>query len=133
MGHDNRINWDNTRINTSLQARITNGDLMNDATYLIYIISFVLGSIVGLVLSYRKYTAPYVTKNIDIIALVVSIIGWMLVINSHLLTFIPVYLSITIGIFLVALVLGMRPGYGRYETVIGFILAAVVWIGTVLL
>ena len=106
---------------------------MNDATYLIYIISFVLGSIVGLVLSYRKYTAPYVTKNIDIIALVVSIIGWMLVINSHLLTFIPVYLSITIGIFLVALVLGMRPGYGRYETVIGFILAAVVWIGTVLL
>jgi energy-converting hydrogenase A subunit L len=105
---------------------------MNDATYLIYIISFVLGSIVGLVLSYRKYTAPYVTKNIDIIALAVSIIGWMLVINSSIITFIPVYLSITIGIFLVAMVLGMRPGYGRYETVIGFIIAAVVWIGTVL-
>jgi len=32
----------------------------------------------------------------------------------------------------VAMVLGMRPGYGRYETVIGFIIAAVVWIGTVL-
>ncbi|HEX7467217.1 MAG TPA: energy-converting hydrogenase subunit EhaL family protein, partial [Methanobacterium sp.] len=30
---------------------------MNDITYLIYIISFVLGSIVGLVLSYRKYNA----------------------------------------------------------------------------
>jgi energy-converting hydrogenase A subunit L len=105
---------------------------MNDATYLIYIISFVLGSIVGLVLSYRKYTAPYVTKNIDIIALAVSIIGWMLVINSHLIPFITIYLSITIGIFLVAMVLGMRPGYGRYETVIGFIIAAVVWIGTVL-
>ena len=105
---------------------------MNDATYLIYIISFVLGSIVGLVLSYRKYTAPYVTKNIDIIALIVSIIGWMLVINSHLITLIPIYLSITVGIFLVSLVLGMRPGYGTYETVIGFILAAVVWIGTVL-
>jgi energy-converting hydrogenase A subunit L len=105
---------------------------MNDATYLIYIISFVLGSIVGLVLSYRKYTAPYVTKNIDIIALAVSIIGWMLAINSHLIIFIPEYLSITIGIFLVAMVLGMRPGYGRYETVIGFIIAAVVWAGTVL-
>ena len=100
---------------------------MNDATYLIYIISFVLGSIVGLVLSYRKYTAPYVTKNIDIIALAVSIIGWMLVINSHLITFIPVYLSITIGIFLVAMVLGMRPGYGRYETVIGFIIACLLY------
>ncbi len=105
---------------------------MNDATYLIYIISFVLGSILGLVLSYRKYTAPYVTKNIDILALAVSIIGWMLVINSHLITIIPLYLSITIGIFLVAVVLGMRPGYGTYETIIGFILAAIVWIGTVL-
>jgi energy-converting hydrogenase A subunit L len=105
---------------------------MNDATYLLYIISFVLGSIVGLVLSYRKYTAPYVTKNIDMIALAVSIIGWMLIINSHLIIFIPIYLSITIGIFLVAMVLGMRPGYGRYETIIGFILAAIVYTGTVL-
>jgi energy-converting hydrogenase A subunit L len=107
---------------------------MNESIYLIYIISFVLGSIVGLVLSYRKYTAPYVTKNIDFVALVIAIIGWTLAINSQLLTFIPYYISITIGVFFIALVLGMRPGYGRYETIIGFIVSAIVWtIGTVLL
>ena len=105
---------------------------MNDTTYLIYIISFVLGSIVGLVLSYRKYTAPYVTKNIDVVALIISIIGWMLAVNGYLITLIPSYLTITVGIFLLAIVLGMRPGYGNYETVIGFILAAIVWMGTVL-
>ena len=107
---------------------------MNETIYLIYIISFVVGSIMGLVLSYRKYNAPYVTKNIDIVALIIAIIGWMLAINSQLITFIPYYITVTIGIFLLALVLGMRPGYGRYETFIGFIVAAVVWImGTVFL
>jgi len=106
---------------------------MNEVTYLIYIISFIIGSILGLVLSYRKYTAPFVTKNIDIVALVLAIIGWMLAVNSQLLTFIPSYITITIGIFLIALVIGMRPGYGRYETVIGFALAALVYVGTVLL
>jgi energy-converting hydrogenase A subunit L len=106
---------------------------MNVTIYLIYIISFVLGSIVGLVLSYRKYTAPYVTKNIDVLALVIAIIGWMLAVNGELITLIPVYITVTIGIFLLAIVLGMRPGYGRYETVIGFTLSAIVYIGTVLL
>ena len=106
---------------------------MNDTTYLIYIMSFVLGSIVGLVLSYRKYNAPYVTKNIDLVALVISIIGWMITVNSHLIIFISSYITITIGIFMIALVFGMRPGYGRYETVIGFIISAIVWIGMVLL
>lgn len=106
---------------------------MNEVTYLIYIISFVVGSIVGLVLSYRKYTAPFVTKNIDLVALVLAIIGWMLAVNSQIITFIPSYLTITIGIFLIALVIGMRPGYGRYETFIGFIISALVWLGTVLL
>lgn len=105
---------------------------MNTEIYLIYIISFVLGSIVGLVLSYRKYTAPYVTKNIDILALVISIIGWMLAVNGYLVTLIPSYLTITVGIFLLSMVLGMRPGYGINETVIGFSLSAIVWIGTVL-
>ena len=107
---------------------------MNETIYLVYIISFVLGSIVGLVLSYRKYKAPYVTKNIDVIALIIAIIGWTLAINSQFLTCIPYYISITIGVFFIAMVLGMRPGYGRYETVLGFIVSAIIWaIGTVLL
>ena len=132
MCHDSHYNSHNYFLYISIQASIENGDPMNDTTYFIYILSFVLGSLVGLVLSYRKYTAPYVTKNIDIIALVIAIVGWMITVNSQLITFIPSYISITIGIFLIAMVIGMRPGYGRYETVIGFVISAIVYIGTVL-
>jgi len=101
---------------------------MNETVYLIYIISFVLGSITGLVLSYRKYKAPYAIKNIDILALIISIIGWILTINSQYITFITPYITTTIGVFMIAIVLGMRPGYGRYETLIGFIVSAILWI-----
>ena len=70
--------------------------------YLVYILSFVIGMIIGLLLSYKKYTEPFVSKNIDLVALVISIIGWILFLNSQLITFIPQYISITIGLFLVA-------------------------------
>ncbi len=106
---------------------------MNSTIYLIYIISFVLGSIAGLSLSYRKYKAPFVTQNIDLIALIMALIGWFLAINGGLITFISSYYAITVGIFLIAMVLGMRPGYGRYETVIGFVISALIWAGTVYL
>lgn len=96
--------------------------------YLVYVVSFVIGSVVGLVLSYRKYTEPYITRNIDLVALILAIIGWMLAVNNPLFTIIPYYITITIGVFLIAMVIGMRPGYGRYETIIGFGLAAIVWI-----
>lgn len=102
---------------------------MNDQIlYLVYILAFVIGSIVGLVLSYKKYTEPFITRNIDLIALILAIIGWMLAVNFALLAIIPYYISITIGVFLIATVIGMRPGYGRYETVIGFAIAALIWI-----
>lgn len=103
---------------------------MTDILYLIYLISFVLGSIVGLLLSYKKYTAPFVTERIDIAALILAIIGWVLLINNTLLAIFQPAISITIGLFLVALVLGMRPGYGRYETVIGFIISGALWLVT---
>ena len=107
---------------------------MDQVIYLIYILSFVIGMIIGHVLSYKKYTEPFVSKNIDIVALVISIIGWILLLNSQLIMLIPQYISITIGLFLVALVLGMRPGYGRFELVIGFIVSGIIWItGMVLL
>jgi energy-converting hydrogenase A subunit L len=58
----------------------------------------------------------------------------MLALNNSLITIIPSYVSITIGVFLIAMVIGMRPGYGRYETIIGFVLAGIIWIlGTVIL
>lgn len=102
--------------------------------YLAYILSFVIGMIVGLLLSYKKYTEPFVSKNIDLAALVISIIGWILFLNSQFIMLIPQYISITVGLFLVAVVLGMRPGYGRYELAIGFVISGIIWVlGMVLL
>lgn len=102
--------------------------------YLAYLLSFVIGMITGLVLSYKKYTEPFVSKNIDIVALIISIIGWILVIDSQFITLTAQYISITIGLFFIAIVLGMRPGYGRFELLIGFIVSSIIWlIGMVLL
>ncbi|NYB52833.1 MAG: DUF2104 family protein [Methanobacteriaceae archaeon] len=101
---------------------------MNETIYLIYILSFVLGSLLGLVLSYRKYKAPYALGKLDIFAMVLAVIGWGLALNSVLITFIPQYITISIGVFLLAMVLGMRPGYGRNETFIGIIIAGIIWI-----
>jgi len=101
---------------------------MNEIIYLSYILSFVLGSILGLVLSYRKYKAPYYIGKMDLLALILAVIGWTLALNSALITFIPYYITVTIGVFLLAMVLGMRPGYGRNETFIGIIVAGIIWI-----
>ena len=107
---------------------------MDLTTYLAYILSFVIGMILGLVLSYKKYTEPFVSKNIDLVALVISIIGWILFLNNQFITLIPQYISVTVGLFFIAIVLGMRPGYGRYELATGFIVSGLIWlVGMVLL
>ena len=101
----------------------------NLITYLIYVLAFIIGSIIGLVLSYKKYTEPFVRKNIDLAALIIALVGWTITINYSLIEpIIPYYISITLGIFLIAMVIGMRPGYGRFETVIGFAVAGMIWI-----
>ncbi|HTX61286.1 MAG TPA: DUF2104 domain-containing protein [Methanobacterium sp.] len=98
-------------------------------TYLLYVLAFIIGSITGLVLSYKKYTEPFVRKNIDLAALILALIGWIITLNFSLLEpLVPYYVTITAGIFLIAMVIGMRPGYGRYETVIGFAVAGIIWI-----
>ncbi|MEN4006938.1 MAG: DUF2104 domain-containing protein [Methanobacteriaceae archaeon] len=101
---------------------------MFTAIHLVYIISFVVGMITGLLLSYKKYTEPFVIKKIDFAALMISIIGWFLLLNSQIVMFIPQYISITAGLFMVATVLGMRPGYGRYELALGFTVSGLIWI-----
>lgn len=110
---------------TSLKV---NRKMYDQIFYLLYILSFVIGSIAGLVFSYKKYTEPFITRNIDLIALILAIIGWMLVLNYPLISIIPSFVTIAIGVFLIAIVIGMRPGYGRYETIIGFALAGLIWI-----
>lgn len=98
-------------------------------TYLLYVLAFTVGSITGLVLSYKKYTEPFVKKNIDLAALALALIGWIITINYSLFEpLIPYYVTITIGVLFIAMVVGMRPGYGRFETVIGFAVAGIIWI-----
>jgi energy-converting hydrogenase A subunit L len=101
----------------------------NIIIYLIYVLAFIIGSIIGLVLSYKKYTEPFVRKNIDFAALILALVGWIITVNYSIIEpVIPYYISITMGLFLIAMVIGMRPGYGRFETVIGFAVAGIIWI-----
>ena len=82
------------------------------------IILFIVGNFIGLEYSYRKYSSPYVEKKIDKIALALSIIGGVLV-NS------PLYM---LGCLLIGFPLGMRPGYGRVEFIVGIITALLLYL-----
>ncbi|AAB98507.1 conserved hypothetical protein [Methanocaldococcus jannaschii DSM 2661] len=77
------------------------------------IILFIIGNFIGLEYSYRKYSSPYVEKGIDKFALAISVFGGILI-NS------PLYM---LGCLLIGFPLGMRPGYGRVEFVVGLAVA----------
>lgn len=91
--------------------------------YLIYILTFVIGSILGLLWSYKKHGEPYVIKGLDIAIAVIALIGWILIFN-----FTWSVILLAIGFFLVGFVLNERPGYGRLETVIGIVVSAVIYL-----
>jgi len=105
---------------------------MNELSYLIYLLVFIIGSILGLLISYKKYGEPFIFNDIDIISLVISIVGWVLLLNYGLIVSLFAFISpeiiISIALFLIALIIGMRPGYGRKETVIGIAISAIIWI-----
>lgn len=103
-------------------------------SYLIYLLVFIIGSVLGLLISYKKHGEPFVFNNIDIISLIIAIIGWVLLFNYGLFTslfgFISTEIMISIALFLIALVIGMRPGYGRKETIIAILTSIIIWIIT---
>ena len=105
---------------------------MNELSYLIYLLVFIIGSIVGLLISYKKHGEPFIFNDIDLVSLIIAIVGWVFLFNYgvivSLLGFMPLEIIIAIALFLIALVMGMRPGYGRKETVIGIAISAVIWI-----
>lgn len=105
---------------------------MNELFYLIYILVFIIGSIAGLLISYKKHGEPFVFNDIEIISLIISIIGWILLFNYELFVsligFISSEIIISIGLFLVTLVIGMKPGYGRKETLIGMVISVILWL-----
>ena len=88
--------------------------------YMIYLITFAAGSILGLLYSYKQHGEPFVAvTEVNIPALVISVIGWFLAFNSG-----NVILS-AVGFFLGGFVMGERPGYGRKETATGLIIAVI--------
>ena len=91
--------------------------------YMIYILTFAVGSILGLLYSYKKHGEPYVAvPDFNIPSAAVSIIGWCLAFNAG-----NVVLA-AIGFLLGGLVMGERPGYGRKETALGLIVAVVLYL-----
>ena len=91
--------------------------------YMIYILAFAVGSILGLLYSYKKHGEPYVAvTSFNLVAAIVAIIGWCLAFNAG-----NVILS-AVGFFLGGLIMGERPGYGRKETALGLIVAIVLYL-----
>ena len=91
--------------------------------YMIYILAFAIGSILGLLYSYKQHGEPFVAdSSFNILACIVSIIGWCLAFNSG-----NVILA-TAGFLLGGFIMGERPGYGRKETAVGLILAGVIYL-----
>ena len=90
--------------------------------YMIYILAFAIGSILGLLYSYKQHGEPFVAvTQINIPFTVVSIVGWVLGFCSG-----NIILS-AIGFLLAGFVMGGRPGYGRKETAVGLIIGIIVY------
>lgn len=91
--------------------------------YMIYILAFAIGSILGLLYSYKQHGEPYVAvSKFNTVAAVVSVIGWVLAFNAN-----NIILS-GVGFLLAGFIMGERPGYGRKESAVGLIIAIIVYI-----
>ena len=49
--------------------------------FLIYLLAFIIGSIIGLLYSYKQHGEPFIVKGLNVVMCVVSVIGWMLAVN----------------------------------------------------
>ena len=91
--------------------------------YMIYIITFAVGSILGLLYSYSKHGEPFVAvTEFNTPFAIISIVGWVLGFCS-----VNVILS-AIGFLLAGFVMGERPGYGRKETAVGLIIGIIAYV-----
>lgn len=91
--------------------------------YLLDIIAFVIGAIIGLKFSYKQHGEPYVVINkVNMVQLFLAVVAFLLIaISSNMFL-------IAIGCFIVGALIGERPGYGRLELVFGFLITAIVYI-----
>ena len=91
--------------------------------YMIYLLAFAVGSILGLVYSYKLHGEPFVAvSQLNYKAAALSVIGWVLAFNT-----IGIILP-AIGFLLAGFVMGERPGYGRKETAIGLIVSLAIYV-----
>ena len=91
--------------------------------YMIYILTFAVGSILGLLYSYKQHGEPFIADtSFNVPMAIVSIVGWVLGFNSG-----NVILS-AIGFLMGGFVMGERPGYGRKESAVGLIIAIIVYV-----
>lgn len=91
--------------------------------YMIYILAFVIGSILGLLYSYKQHGEAFVAvTDFNVGMAAVSVIGWLLGFNAG-----SIILS-AIGFLLAGFVMGERPGYGRKESACGLIIAVIVYL-----
>ena len=91
--------------------------------YMIYILAFVVGSILGLLYSYKQHGEPFVAvSEFNIPMVIISIIGWVLGFNAN-----NIILS-GIGFLLAGFVIGERPGYGRRESAVGLVISIIVYL-----
>ena len=90
--------------------------------YMIYILTFAVGMILGLLYSYKQHGEPFVADpKFNVPMAVVSTVGWVLGFNSG-----NIILS-AIGFLLGGFVMGERPGYGRKESAVGLIIGIIVY------
>ena len=91
--------------------------------YMIYILAFAVGSILGLLYSYKQHGEQFVAvPDFNMTMAVVAILGWCLAFCSG-----NVILT-AIGILMGGFVMGERPGNGRKETAIGLIIAIALYL-----
>ena len=91
--------------------------------YMIYILAFAVGSISGLLYSYKQHGEPFVAvSDFNVVFAVISIIGWVLAFNAG-----NVILS-GIGFLLAGFVMGERPGYGRRESALGLFISVIIYL-----
>ena len=86
--------------------------------FLIYLLAFIIGSIIGLLYSYKQHGEPFIVKGLNVVMCVVSVIGWMLAVNCQFSQGL-----IAVGLLLAGFVIGERPGFDN-----AFNLVVIVWI-----
>ena len=85
--------------------------------YLPHLVLFTVGTMVGLEISYKWHSEPFVKKRIEPIPLTLALIG-----GGFMVIYAP------IGLFFLGFLIGMRPGYGFYEALIGILFAVFLWV-----